>query len=117
MKTVGVNSAVCFLVCCMVAWTISASVISDALGGTDDHPVLNDILKYAVSYFNSPKSAIKPPGIEKLIGTIFGNDTWEVNVSFYYRHKNTDCNAIVKINDESVHLDKLLCTPVVLSEE
>ncbi|KAK6640476.1 hypothetical protein RUM44_012171 [Polyplax serrata] len=108
MKFIGLSSAACLLVCCAIALTLSTCAAEQS----DDHPILTDILKFVVSYFNTGSAVVKSEGLERLMGSIFGNDTWEVDINFYYKHKDTDCNISVRVNEDSVRIDKLQCLPV-----
>ncbi|KAK6636345.1 hypothetical protein RUM43_010005 [Polyplax serrata] len=116
MKLIGLNSVVCLLICCVVAWNISAGVIQDDVTQGNDHPKLIEIIKFLVNYFKARNTVVMPEGVQRIMTTVFGNDTWEVEINFYYRHRNTDCNCSVIINENEMYLEKFQCVPISLPD-
>ncbi|KAK6636334.1 hypothetical protein RUM43_009994 [Polyplax serrata] len=113
MKLIGLNCVVCLLLCFAVARTVSASDVEDGLTEADEHPVLLEIIKFLVNYFTSRDTVVVPEGIERVAKTIFGNETWAIDVGFRYKISGTNCMCAVTINEDSVHLNALRCDPDV----
>lgn len=111
MKFIRLNCAVCLLLCFALARTASAGDVEE--GGTqgDEHPVLLEIIKFLVNYFTSRDTVVVPEGIERVAKTIFGNETWAIDVGFRYKISGTNCMCAVTISEDSVHLNALRCEP------